>query len=63
MVRVDPEAGERLLAKPHASAMEMRGRRMTGWIRVADEGIKTKRQLAAWVRQGVDYAGALPRKG
>jgi TfoX/Sxy family transcriptional regulator of competence genes len=63
MVRVDPEAGERLLAKPHASAMVMRGRRMTGWIRVADEGIKTKRQLAAWVRQGVDYAGALPRKG
>jgi TfoX/Sxy family transcriptional regulator of competence genes len=63
MVRVDPQIGERLLAKPHASAMEMRGRSMTGWIRVAGEGIKTKRQLAAWVRQGVAYAGTLPRKG
>jgi TfoX/Sxy family transcriptional regulator of competence genes len=63
MVRVDPQTGERLLAEPHASAMEMRGRSMTGWIRVADEGIKTKRQLAAWVRRGVAYAGTLPRKG
>ncbi|HLB20930.1 MAG TPA: TfoX/Sxy family protein [Solirubrobacteraceae bacterium] len=63
MVRVDPKSGERLLAKPHASAMEMRGRTMTGWIRVADDGIKTKRQLAAWVRGGVAYARTLPRKG
>jgi TfoX/Sxy family transcriptional regulator of competence genes len=63
MVRVGPEAGERLLAKPHARAMEMRGRKMTGWIRVDDDGIKTKRQLAAWVREGVRYASSLPRKG
>jgi TfoX/Sxy family transcriptional regulator of competence genes len=63
LVRVDPQAGDRLLAKPHARAMEMRGRTMTGWIRVADEGIKTKRQLAAWVREGVTYAGTLPPKG
>ena len=32
MVRADPEAGERLLARPHARAMEMRGREMNGWI-------------------------------
>jgi len=63
LVRADPQAGDRLLAKPHARAMEMRGRAMTGWIRVADEGIKTKRQLAAWVREGVTYAATLPPKG
>ncbi len=63
MVRVDPRDGERLLAKPHARAMVMRGREMKGWIRVDEQGIATKRQLAAWVRHGVQFASTLPRKG
>ena len=63
MVRVDPDTGERLLAKAHATPMEMRGRSMKGWLRVADEGIETKRQLAAWVREGVQFARTLPPKG
>ncbi len=63
MVRADPEAGERLLSRPHARAMEMRGRKMNGWIRVDAEGVASKRQLASWVRQGVAFARTLPRKG
>src|SRR5215472_2690220 len=43
LVRVDAESD--LAAKPHAAPMVMRGREMTGWLRVDDEGIKTKRQL------------------
>ncbi|MEA2426316.1 MAG: hypothetical protein QOH13_2726 [Thermoleophilaceae bacterium] len=63
MVRIDPEATEALLAKPHARPLEMRGREMRGWLRVDSEGVRTKRQLEPWVRRGVAYARSLPAKG
>jgi TfoX/Sxy family transcriptional regulator of competence genes len=62
MVRVDPDETEALLAKPHARPFEMRGRQVDGWLRVDDEGVRTKRQLEPWVRRGVAYARSLPRK-
>ena len=62
MVRVDPEETDALLAKRHARPFEMRGREMQGWLRVDDEGVRTKRQLAPWVRRGVAYARSLPPK-
>jgi TfoX/Sxy family transcriptional regulator of competence genes len=63
MVRLDPEASEPLLAKPHVRPMEMRGREMRGWLRVDTDGVRTKRQLEPWVRRGVGYARSLPPKG
>jgi hypothetical protein len=62
MVRVGPEASDDALSRPHTELMVMRGRPMPGWIRVADEGIRTKRQLTPWVRRGVEYARSLPPK-
>ena len=62
MVRVDPEETEKLVSKPHARRFEMRGRAMDGWLRVATEGVRTKRQLEPWVRRGVTYARSLPKK-
>jgi len=62
MVRVEPEETDALLEKPHARPFEMRGREMTGWLRVDDEGVRTKRQLEPWVRRGVAYARSLPPK-
>jgi TfoX/Sxy family transcriptional regulator of competence genes len=62
MVRVDPDGTEALLAKPHAQPFEMRGRGMQGWLRVDDEGVRTKRQLEPWVKRGVAYARSLPAK-
>src|SRR5215213_9322106 len=62
MVRCDPGETEKLLAKPHARTFEMRGREMSGWLRVDDEGVKTKRRLEPWVRTGVAYARSLPPK-
>jgi TfoX/Sxy family transcriptional regulator of competence genes len=62
MVRVDPEETDALLAKPHARVFEMRGRSMQGWLRVEDDGVKTKRQLEPWVRRGMKYARSLPAK-
>jgi hypothetical protein len=42
--------------------MIMGGRETRGWLRVSVEGVKTKRQLQAWVTRGVGYAKSLPPK-
>ena len=62
MVRVDPEETDALVAKPHAGPFEMRGRPLDGWLRIAPEGVRTKRQLQSWVDRGVTYARSLPPK-
>jgi hypothetical protein len=63
MVRVDPAQTDALLAKPFAEPMVMNGRAATGWLRVAAEGLGTRRQLERWVTRGVTYARSLPPKG
>jgi TfoX N-terminal domain len=63
LLRCDPAQTDSLLRKPHAQPFEMRGRVMDGWLRVAPEGVRTKRQLEPWVARGVAYARALPPKG
>jgi hypothetical protein len=62
LVRVDPEESDTLLASTNASLMEMRGRQMPGWMRVELADVRTKQQLAKWVRIGVAYARSLPPK-
>jgi TfoX/Sxy family transcriptional regulator of competence genes len=63
LVRVDPAQGDALVARADASPMVMRGREMTGWLRVDAEAVTSKRQLQAWVRRGVAFARSLPAKG
>lgn len=63
MARVDPDATEALLARPHTRTFEMRGRPLAGWVRVDVEGVATRRQLSAWVQRGVRFARTLPPKG
>jgi TfoX/Sxy family transcriptional regulator of competence genes len=62
LVRIDPAETDAALARPHVARMEMGGRTMDGWITVAPEGVKTKRQLAAWVKRSVTFVKTLPRK-
>ncbi|HEY2180291.1 MAG TPA: TfoX/Sxy family protein [Solirubrobacteraceae bacterium] len=62
LVRVDPGEGAELISRAGASPMVMRGREMAGWLRVDAQAVGTKRQLQAWVRRGVAYAGSLPAK-
>jgi hypothetical protein len=62
MLRVDPGESDALLHRPHTRPFVMRGREMRGWLRVDDEGVRTKRQLAPWVARGVAYARSLPPK-
>jgi TfoX/Sxy family transcriptional regulator of competence genes len=59
LVRVDPDEGPRLVETTAAEPMEMRGRTMTGWLRV---DVTTDDELAEWVDRGVAYARTLPPK-
>lgn len=62
LVRVDPADVAENLARPHVALMEMGGRTMDGWIVVGPEGLKTTRQLTAWVTRGVRFAESLTPK-
>ena len=62
LVRVEPARSDTLVATTNARLMEMRGRQMQGWLRVAPEDVRTKRQLAEWVERGATYARSLPAK-
>jgi TfoX/Sxy family transcriptional regulator of competence genes len=62
LVRVPPDETEKLLARAHVNPMVMAGREARGWIRVDADGVKTKRQLTAWVTRGVEFAQGLPPK-
>jgi len=62
LVRIDPDESDEAIAREHVSLMEMGGRSMTGWIRVAPEGLTSKDDLAPWVERGVAYATSLPPK-
>jgi TfoX/Sxy family transcriptional regulator of competence genes len=62
LVRVDPDESEELVATTPAEPMEMRGRSMRGWLRVAPEDVATEAQLAEWVARGKAYARSLPAK-
>jgi TfoX/Sxy family transcriptional regulator of competence genes len=62
LVRVIPETREALLREPHAEPAEMRGRQMTGFIRVQAEGYRTEPSLKTWVDRGLAAAAAKPKK-
>ena len=62
LVRVDPEESDELVATTPATLMEMRGRSMRGWLRVAPEDVQTDAELGEWVGRGTGYARSLPAK-
>src|SRR4029077_18505872 len=62
LVRVDPAESAALVDRSGAEVAVMRGRPMPGWLRVAADEVRTKRQLSTWVRRGVAYARTLPSK-
>ena len=62
LVRVDPAQSPALVARSPARPLEMRGRAMNGWLRVASEDVETREQLTAWVDRGASFARSLPAK-
>jgi TfoX/Sxy family transcriptional regulator of competence genes len=62
MVRIDPTRTEELLREKHAEPFEMRGRPMTGWLRIDAAGLVKEADLDHWAAIGVSYARTLPAK-
>ena len=62
MLRVAPEETASYLRRAHTSPMIMSGREVRGWLRVADDGFRTKRDLRRWIDVGVGFARTLPAK-
>lgn len=62
LVRVGPEAPPSVLKEPHASPVEMRGRVMGGFVRVAPDGYRTASGLKKWVTRAVDCVATMPKK-
>lgn len=62
IVRVDPAVYEKLLKKAGARVFDITGKPMKGWLMVEPDGCKTAKQLAHWVKIGVEFAATLPPK-
>jgi hypothetical protein len=59
LLRVDPAHADDLLADPRASRAVMRGREMTGWLRVDLDARAEDADLRRWVGAGVGYVRTL----
>lgn len=62
LVRVPPAQSDKLVDTTAAEIAIMRGRPMSGWLRVAPDHLRTKRQLTKWVGIAGTYARSLPAK-
>lgn len=62
LVRISPDGADELIDGEHVQTMEMRGRKMRGWLNVDDAAVASDGQLATWVTRGVTYARSLPAK-
>ena len=62
LLRVDPAEAGSLISEPHVRRVEMRGREMDGWLRVAAEAVEGDDDLRRWVGHGVTYARSLRPK-
>ena len=62
LVRLGPDAPAFVFSEPHAAPMEMRGRIMADYVRVAPEGYRAASDLKKWVARAVDYVATLPKK-
>ncbi len=62
LLRCDPERTGEMIATDGVARMEMRGRAMGGWLRVAPDVVDTDEALRHWTAVGLGYARSLPPK-
>jgi hypothetical protein len=62
MVRVGANAQDAALREPHVRPIEMAGRTMTGFVRIAPEGYHTEASLKASLDCALDFVTTLPAK-
>ena len=62
LLRVNPAQTESLLTDPRAEPFVMRGRPMSGWLRIDLDGSASDDELNRWVEHGLAYVAKLPPK-
>ena len=62
IVRVGKELYTELLKHPSAKPFELTGKAMNGWLEVIPAGTRDEKELAKWIRFGVDFARTLHPK-
>ena len=61
MVRVGADANDQALGEPRVQPVEMRGRPVTGFVRVTPEGYRTDAALRVWIDRGLAFVDARPK--
>ncbi len=62
MLRIDPMVGESLLERDGAQPFDMRGHRMSGWLRIDDAVLVDEAALRWWLNQALSFTRTLPAK-
>lgn len=63
LLRIGKENHPECISRPHVRPMEMSGRKMSGYIYVAPEGVKTDTALREWLDLASAHVRSLPPKG
>jgi len=53
---------EELLSLPHARQMDFTGRSMRGFLYVSPAGVRSARELRAWIGRSLRFIASLPAK-
>jgi TfoX-like protein len=59
LLRVTPEVRAQTLAMAHVKPTDFAGRRMSGFVLVEPEGMRTDAALARWLERGIANASAM----
>ena len=62
VLRLGREEYEKAVAQPHTRPMDFTGRSMPGFLYVSPAGLRTARQLGAWINKGLRFVSTLPPK-
>jgi hypothetical protein len=63
VLRVKPEDYEEAIARPHARPMDFTGRPMRGFIYVSSAGLRSARDLGAWIQRSLRFVFSLAPLG
>jgi TfoX/Sxy family transcriptional regulator of competence genes len=57
MCRIDPAIHDAALKRDGCTTVVMKGRAYRGYVHIADDALKTRRELGYWVRLALDFNG------
>ena len=62
VLRLGSEDYTKCVAHPHVRPMNFTGRSMRGFLYVGAGGVRTSRQLEAWIGKSLRFVSTLPKK-